>query len=146
MKLFALLLLTTAVVAATVAMAQSSTEPLATWLPKQRWQKRVVLLCAPNSSTPELRAQQRQFASAVPAMQERDITVREVLFEQLSSADQQYLTQKMKVKLSGFTLVLIGKDGGVKRRETQPITPESLFQTIDVMPMRRNEARSAKKL
>jgi hypothetical protein len=79
-------------------------------------------------------------------MQERDITVREVLFEQLSSADQQYLTQKMKVKLSGFTLVLIGKDGGVKRRETQPITPESLFQTIDVMPMRRNEARSAKKL
>ncbi|TGD78982.1 DUF4174 domain-containing protein [Hymenobacter wooponensis] len=144
MKRFVFLLLAVTVWSATVTMAQNAPGSLASWLPKQRWQKRVVLLCAPNNTTPELQAQQQQFAAARSAMQERDISVREVLFEQLSAADKQYLTQKLGVKTSGFTLLLIGKDGGIKRRETQPITPKSLFQTIDVMPMRREEARGSK--
>jgi hypothetical protein len=143
MKLSVIMLLTATVLLATVALAQPSAEPLASWLPKQRWQKRVVLLCAPTSTTPELRAQQQQFTSAAAAMQERDITVRELHLDQLSAADKQYVTQKLGAKANGFTLILIGKDGGVKQRETQPIAPKLLFQTIDVMPMRRNEARKS---
>jgi hypothetical protein len=126
---------------ASVVMSAQTTTSLASWLSKQRWQKRVVLLCAPSSTTPELQAQQQQLTVAATGLQERDIEVREVLFEQLSAADKQYLTQKLGVKTTGFTLLLLGKDGGVKRRETKPISPKALFETIDVMPMRREEAR-----
>jgi hypothetical protein len=126
---------------ASVVMSAQTTTSLASWLSKQRWHKRVVLLCAPSSATPELQAQQQQLTAAATGLQERDIEVREVLFEQLSAADKQYITQKLGVKTTGFTLLLLGKDGGVKRRETKPISPIALFETIDVMPMRREEAR-----
>lgn len=139
----ALLLLASGLVVSS-ALAQASEGSLATWLPKQRWQKRVVLLCAPNSASSELKAQRQQLAAAPAELQERDIVVREVLFDQLSGPDRQYITQKLGVKPTGFTLLLIGKDGGVKRRETAPISQASLFGTIDTMPMRRQEARRPK--
>lgn len=40
-----------------------------------------------------------------------------------------------------FALLLVGKDGGVKRRVQEPISPDLLFQQIDQMPMRRREMR-----
>jgi hypothetical protein len=135
------LLLLTGGLLISAALAQTPEAALASWLPKQRWQKRVVLLCAPNSATPEWKAQRQLLAAASAELQERDMVVREVLFDQLSASDQQYLTQQLRVKSSGFTLLLIGKDGGEKRRETAPIRPASLFGTIDSMPMRRQEAR-----
>ncbi|GGD86509.1 hypothetical protein GCM10011390_01410 [Aureimonas endophytica] len=42
---------------------------------------------------------------------------------------------------AAFTVLLIGKDGGVKRRSGSPIAAEALFSTIDAMPMRRQEMR-----
>lgn len=39
------------------------------------------------------------------------------------------------------SFVLIGKDGGVKRRWTDQLSITDLFQTIDAMPMRRFEMR-----
>ena len=38
--------------------------------------------------------------------------------------------------------VLIGKDGGVKRRWAEPLNVDDLFQTIDAMPMRQYEMRT----
>ena len=38
--------------------------------------------------------------------------------------------------------VLIGKDGGVKRRWSGPLNVGDLFQTIDAMPMRQYEMRT----
>ena len=38
--------------------------------------------------------------------------------------------------------VLIGKDGGVKRRWTGKMSIDELFQTIDAMPMRQYEMRT----
>jgi hypothetical protein len=134
-----LLLLSGLLISAT--LAQPPEASLAAWLRQQRWQKRVVLLCAPGSATPELTTQRQLLAAATADLQERDIVVREVLFDHLSAADRHYLTQELEVKTSGFTFLLIGKDGGVKRRETAPIKPASLFGTIDTMPMRRQEAR-----
>jgi hypothetical protein len=46
------------------------------------------------------------------------------------------------VKPGEATILLIGKDGGVKlRRETEILGCRELFATIDVMPMRRREMR-----
>lgn len=41
----------------------------------------------------------------------------------------------------GFTALLVGKDGGVKRTAHDPIACDELFAQIDAMPMRRREVR-----
>ncbi len=44
-----------------------------------------------------------------------------------------------------LTVLLVGKDTGVKRREVdpaEPVTAASLFAEVDRMPMRRREVRS----
>ena len=38
-----------------------------------------------------------------------------------------------------FELVLVGKDGQVKRRRTEPMEPDELWSIIDAMPMRIDE-------
>lgn len=40
---------------------------------------------------------------------------------------------------SGFEILLIGLDGGVKLRQDKVIDAETLFARIDAMPMRRQE-------
>lgn len=40
-----------------------------------------------------------------------------------------------------FTVMLIGKDGGIKLSQTSPVTNTELFELIDAMPMRRQEMR-----
>ncbi|RZK33884.1 MAG: DUF4174 domain-containing protein, partial [Hymenobacter sp.] len=52
---------------------------------------------------------------------------------------------ELKQPLTSFSVVLIGKDGGVKLAQTQPLAPENLFGTVDKMPMRKQEAKRAKK-
>jgi hypothetical protein len=39
----------------------------------------------------------------------------------------------------GFEVLLIGKDGGVKLRQQEPVGTDVLFAVIDAMPMRRQE-------
>lgn len=40
-----------------------------------------------------------------------------------------------------FEVILMGLDGGVKLRQSEILSIEKLFATIDAMPMRRNEIR-----
>jgi hypothetical protein len=65
----------------------------------------------------------------------------EAVADQLTAADQQFLREGLKTITSIFSAVLIGKDGGVKLRQTKPITSALLFATIDAMPMRQQEMR-----
>lgn len=57
----------------------------------------------------------------------------------LSSADDAAARKRFDVHPGQFTVILIGKDGGEKMRSNQPIPWERLQQTIDAMPMRRDE-------
>lgn len=106
-----------------------------------RGQQRVLLLYAPAPNDARLRRQRQLLAADGPGLTARDLLVRELLGSQLSAADMRYLTQRLGVKTGGFALVLVGKDGGVKRLKTQPVAPKSLFSTIDAMPMRQQEMR-----
>lgn len=42
----------------------------------------------------------------------------------------------------GFEAVLVGKDGGVKSRQTEEFDLQAFFGEIDQMPMRQNEMQS----
>ena len=141
-----LLLLGGLATAAAVATAQvPRPHSLAQQLRTSHWQKRVLLIGAPTASQAAFQQQQKLLASVPDQLRERDFLVLELPYDQLSAADRQYWQQELKQSLTSFAMVLIGKDGGVKRTETQPLAPADLFGTVDKMPMRRQEARRVKK-
>lgn len=121
------------------AQAVTPAASLAAVLKASRWQKRVLLLCAPTADNTALLRQRQLLATDRPGLEARELLVREVLFTNLSAADRKYLTETLHVSPTSFTMVLLGKDGDPKRRETEPVTPSSLFTTIDAMPMRQRE-------
>ena len=114
---------------------------LAQALQASRWQHRVLLIGAPTASQAELKRQKALLTANEKGLAERDFKVIEVVYDQLSAADLQCWTQQLGQPLSGFRAVLIGKDGGVKRTETQPLAAAEFFHTVDKMPMRRQEMR-----
>lgn len=120
------------------ATAQTA-RPLQQLLRESRWKKRVLLVAAPTAQDGGFQQQKALLAPQAAALAERDFLVLEVLYSQLSAADQQFLAQKIGIKPPAFAAVLIGKDGGVKEQSRRPIAPEALFGTVDKMPMRRAE-------
>lgn len=58
-----------------------------------------------------------------------------------SGLDAAALRREYRVTDDAFAVVLVGKDGGEKLRFTEPVDAAKLTQTVDRMPMRRNEAR-----
>ena len=115
--------------------------PLEQTLREYRWKKRVLLLAAPTAEQADFKAQKALLNSEKTGMAARDFVVLEVLYNQLSAADQQFLAKKIGVLAPHFAAVLIGKDGGVKEKSRRPIPPAALFGTVDKMPMRREEMR-----
>lgn len=113
-----------------------------------RWEKRAFVVFANDPADAA-----RQLA-ALPArgLAERDLVVLVVPREgavrvtgkslaEVPSA--QSLRQAFKVaEDDAFVAVLVGKDGGVKARETAPVSASALFGLIDAMPMRRQEMRN----
>jgi len=129
----------------TLLAAQPAPAPgLAPTLRASRWQHRLLLLGAPTASQAEFQRQKTLLAAEEKGLTARDFKLVEVVYDQLSPADRQCWTQQLGQPLTGFRLVLIGKDGGVKRTETQPLAPASLFGTVDKMPMRRQEMRRSR--
>ena len=49
------------------------------------------------------------------------------------------LHQKLGVEKKGFAVVLVGKDGQVKKMWRDPVDPKKIFTIIDSMPMRQKE-------
>ncbi len=121
--------------------AQAAPPTLAQLLRASRWQHRLLLVGAPMANHADLQQQKKLLASAANGLAERDFQVVEVIYDQLSPADRQCWTQQLGQPLSGFVVVLIGKDGGVKRTSRKPLAANDLFGTVDKMPMRRQELR-----
>ncbi|RZK86996.1 MAG: DUF4174 domain-containing protein [Hymenobacter sp.] len=122
--------------------AQPATTPdLAATLRANRWQHRLLLIGAPTASTADFQRQKELLATASAGLAARDFKVLEIAYDQLSPADRQCWTQQLGQPLSGFAVVLVGKDGGVKRTSTKPLPADDFFGTVDKMPMRRQEMR-----
>jgi hypothetical protein len=122
-------------------LASTAPPTLARTLQTNRWKKRILLVVAPSAADPDYKRQHALLAAAPQALSERDFLVLDVLFDQLDPTDRQFLLQRTQLNENRFAVVLIGKDGGVKRTETQPISMPALFSTVDKMPMRQQEMR-----
>ena len=137
-----LLVLAGLALSSTLVAAQPAGSPsLTQTLRQSHWQKRVLLIGAPTASQADFLRQKQLLADAAAQLKERDFLVLEVPYDKLPAADRQYWQKELNQSLTQFAVVLIGKDGGVKRTSAQPLPPANLFNTVDKMPMRRQEMK-----
>jgi hypothetical protein len=108
-----------------------------------QWERRVLLVAAPSTDDPSLVVQRRMLAAWRVEADRRDLSIVEVIGDQVTGATDAATSLRRTYRLiaDGFAVVLIGKDGGVKRRATDPLAVADLAQTIDSMPMRRAGGR-----
>lgn len=69
---------------------------------------------------------------------ERDVILVEMIGEDASART---LRQRLGLVGNDFRALLVGKDGHIAMRSEEPLTADTLFRTIDAMPMRQNEMR-----
>ena len=110
--------------------------PLITAMHPQDNTKRKLLLVAENAANSSLQQQLALAATDSAGFAERDLKI-----ELVTPGNNAALYQKITAGKKGFTVVLIGKDGGEKFRDHQPISVQHLFGLIDAMPMRRAEIK-----
>ena len=114
------------------------TMPLqATPLKDHLWKNRVIITFSASAKEPERLALQKQMEEKACAFTDRNLVHIDLL---QGSEDFDEMSQQFAVSSSGFQLLLLGKDGGIKLRSSTA-SLEDIFSLIDTMPMRRKEMR-----
>ncbi|GAA4434319.1 DUF4174 domain-containing protein [Pontibacter saemangeumensis] len=129
--------------------ADAQIKPTEAGLEKYKWKKRPLLLFAPSEDSPAYIRQKEMVKADAQAIEERDMVVIELV-----GPDKVYiggtlqrrqrgeaLRKRFRVSPDSFAVLLIGKDGTEKSRNTAPVALEEIFGRIDQMPMRRQEMR-----
>ena len=101
------------------------------------WKNRVIITFSASVKEPERLALQKQMEEKACALTDRNLVHIDLL---QGSEDFDEMSQQFSVSSSGFQLLLLGKDGGVKLRSSSA-SLEDIFSLIDTMPMRRREMR-----
>ncbi len=110
-----------------------------------QWQKRVLILYAPDKNN-TLYVQQKKLLEAQRAgLAERDLVRIELFATEADAATKLFLEGELKASSNAFSLLLIGKDGGVKYRTTTAAPVEEIFDTVDAMPMRQSEMKKQRR-
>jgi hypothetical protein len=105
---------------------------------QMKWERRVLIVAALTAGDASLAAQRRILAGWKTSGDARDLTVVEVVGDQIRGAGDTAASIRHKYRLPArFTAILIGKDGGEKLRSATPFPAAVLEQTIDAMPMRK---------
>jgi hypothetical protein len=111
------------------------------------WSHRPLLVFAPHRSDPRVEAVLHRLAMRDCELRDREIIVA-LLVEQgqsrmgadlLTPDAAQAVRERFEVDPRSFTVILVGKDGGEKRRDTELPDLDAVFAQIDGMPMRRDE-------
>ncbi|MBB3656311.1 hypothetical protein FHX15_001524 [Rhizobium sp. BK650] len=111
-----------------------------------QWKNRVFIVIADRDNSRAAR-QENQLLSDRTALEERDMVVLKLvgssikpLFGSGDGLDGEALRQELDASDTGeFTAFLLGKDGTVKLKVSEPITSGELFAIIDGMPVRAAE-------
>lgn len=119
----------------------------ATGLEQFRWKNRVLVVIADRTGA-MANEQVERLKRVNPGAAERDMVLVLINGNTVqtfpagpASLNASALRARLKGPDDGFEVLLIGKDGGVKLRDTKPVATDALFTLIDSMPMRSNETR-----
>ncbi len=120
------------------ATAAAEAGPLDPW----RWERRVLVVAAPNADDADLRVQRTLLAEDPQGLAGRDVLVVEVTGDGADRGlDAGALRSDLGLPNDAFAVRLVGKDGGVKLRADAPVPLAELYGLIDSMPMRQDEMR-----
>lgn len=107
-----------------------------------RWNYRVFVLLAPTDRDEFAQLALEQLKALEDELNQRDAFI---ILAYGSEASQKPLAAEARRRLQATpettALILIGKDGGVKARQTEKSDVQALLDLIDTMPMRQAEIR-----
>jgi hypothetical protein len=137
------LMLTAAVTAGPVLSQENGSLNLEAY----RWKNRLLLVFAPSMDDPGYLAFLDKVQVQREGVEDRDLVVFQILPDnRVLEGDKEFgedvgsaLRRKFFVKPETFTVVLVGKDGGVKLRRGEWVDLKEIFNLIDTMPMRQRE-------
>jgi uncharacterized membrane protein YpjA len=108
-----------------------------------KWKNRVLVLSDSPTYTNEFKKALQLIKDSSNEIEQRDLIILIYKKNHLYNLDdKEVLFKNNTIKyLKGY--LLIGKDGGVKSKQSYPLQLEEIFELIDSMPMRRAEIKSA---
>lgn len=106
-----------------------------------------------NSDSSPYQQQMNEFSSLEDELQDRDLILISVFDDDCATLDGQIISDSSADTIrsrftppkDGYSIYLIGKDGGVKLKQDEVLAPNELFRVIDRMPMRQREMRDSGK-
>jgi hypothetical protein len=118
-------------------------------LDQYRWKNRLLFVFAPTREDPSFGSLHDSLVTRQADVADRDLVVFEVLESGPSTVDKklldpetaQILRNKFGVTEGRFSVILVGKDGGIKLDRHDRTSLEEIFALIDSMPMRQEEMR-----
>jgi len=117
-------------------------------LSKHQWKDRLVLIIAEDENNEKLQQQLTELQKNQKGLKDRKLIIYQILPEKYNTGFQietwnnsAELYKKYKTDKDDFKVILIGLDGGEKLAQTEILSAEKLFNTIDSMPMRQSEMR-----
>ncbi|WP_339949847.1 DUF4174 domain-containing protein [uncultured Albimonas sp.] len=113
--------------------AQTGEDPLAPYL----WTARPVVVFANNDRDPRLLRQISEFERVAADLEERDVVV--IVDTEPGPSRYETTDLRRKFRPHDFNVIVVGKDGEVKKRSPQPMTGDSLARLIDRLPIRQQE-------
>lgn len=118
-------------------------------LTRFQWKNRLLFLFAPDRSHPYFNHLYSQIIEQKSEVEDRDLVIFSVLLQgpsqmNTTAIDRQEadsIRDQFTIPPDDFSLILIGKDGGIKLKRNDRVDLAEVFELIDSMPMRRNEMR-----
>ena len=115
-----------------------------------QWENRLIVVFTETENSEKFQDQMEILQKDDKGLNNRKLKVihsipgkHQIVFPQKTNWQSSTLFEK-KESASDFEVILIGLDGGVKLRQTEPIGTEKLYGLIDSMPMRQAEMRKNK--
>ena len=134
---------------------------LTVWAPKEalsmdltqfQWKNRLLFIFAEDASHPLFKDLQSQIVTQKAEVDDRDLIVFEVPAKgparmntkPLDRKDADSIRNHFAISSDTFSLILVGKDGGIKLKRSDQVDLTEVFELIDSMPMRQREMRQKK--
>jgi hypothetical protein len=124
-------------------------EALSMDLTKFQWKNRLLFLFAGDASDPFFKNLQNQIMAQKAEVDDRDLIVFELPLqgparmgtEPLDRKEADSIRNHFAIPGNTFSLILVGKDGGIKLKREDRVDLSDVFGLIDSMPMRQREMR-----
>jgi hypothetical protein len=116
-----------------------------------QWHHRVVIVAADGAHMPQLEAQAARFGEHREALRDEHVVVVTVRPDGVTAGSRhefdadaaRQLREYYELDGDGFTVLVIGRDGGEKARYDEVVDPDTLLAGLDDLPARDRDALGA---